>query len=191
VYEFNLFTNPTILFTVLKVVLGILAVIVILMLAVMLPDLVRGYADSRDLAETLRFAGTFALFFTMLTCVGYAIYAAMQGGKYCVVFTMDEKGLLHKQMARQYRKAQLVGALDVVAGIVAGKPGVAGIGITSARDSLASDFGAVRGIRGSRRLRVIKLNEPLAKNQVYVEPGDYDFVLGYIVSHCPNAKVKG
>lgn len=50
----------------------------------------------------------------------------------------------------------------------------------------------MRSIKGSRALQVIKVNEPLMKNQVYVEPSDYDFAFGYIVSHCPNAtKVKG
>jgi hypothetical protein len=38
---------------------------------------------------------------------------------------------------------------------------------------------------------VIKVNEPLAKNQVYVEKSDYDFVYGFIRARCPHAKLRG
>ena len=191
VYEFNLFKNPTILLTVLKILLGIIAVGVVILLASMLPGLTRGTASGEDILEALRFGGLLMAFFFALTCVGYAVYAIMQGGKYCVVFTMDEHGIVHKQLPRQYKKAQVASALNVVAGIVAGNPGQVGLGITSNRDSLTSDFSAVTSVKGSRTLQVIKVNEPLAKNQVYVERDDYDFVFDYIVEHCPQARAKG
>lgn len=192
VYEFNLFTNPTILFTVLKILLGIIAVGILVMLVGMIPDLVNGYADAGDVLESLRFGGLFMLFFAALTCVGYALYAAMQGGKYCVLFTMDENGVTHKQLPKQFDKAQAVSALNIIAGLAAGSPGQVGMGvITAMHDSTSSDFASVRSIKGSRALRVIKVNEPLAKNQVYVEAQDYDFVFDYIRKRCPNAKVSG
>ena len=107
------------------------------------------------------------------------------------MFTMDERGIQHKQLPRQFEKAQVMGALNVVAGLTTGNPTQMGIGaITSTRNAISSDFAAVRSIRGYRRRGVIKVNEPLAKNQVYVEAQDYDFVFNYIVEHCPNAVVK-
>ncbi|MBQ9003147.1 MAG: hypothetical protein IJ087_14955 [Eggerthellaceae bacterium] len=137
-------------------------------------------------------AGLLALLFTGLTVAGYAVYAIMQGGKYCVVFTMDERGVTHKQLPRQFEKAQVLGVLNVPAGLAAGSPSQAAKGIlTATHDSTTSDFANVTSVKGSRSLRVIKVNEPLAKNQVYVEPEDYDFVLGYIRNHCPRANVKG
>lgn len=191
VYEFNLFTNPTILFTVLKILLGIVVVGIVIMLVGMVPDLARGYANGSDVVDTLRFGGIFILFFFVLTCVGYAVYAVMQGGKYCVVFTMDESGITHKQLPRQFEKAQVISALNVVAGIATGSPTQVGTGfITATRNSISSDFAAVRSVKGSKPLRVIKVNEPLAKNQVYVDADDYDFVFNYICDHCPNAKTN-
>jgi len=191
VYEFNLLTNPTILVTVLKVMLGSVAVLAVLLLALLVPDLVRGYADAEDVFATLRLAGLIALLLVVLTCAGYALYALMQGGTYCVVFTMDANGITHRQLPKQYKKAQVLSALNVVAGLATGSPTQVGIGLTSDRDSISTDFQAVRSIKGSRLLRVIKVNEPLGKNQVYVEPQDYDFVFDYIVDHCPNAQAKG
>ena len=187
VYEFNLFTNPTILFTILKIFLGIVVALVVFLLVLLVPDLARGYADSSDVLGTLQLGGGLALLFAALTLVGYVVYALMQGGKYCVVFTMDDAGITHQQLPRQYKKAEVISALNVLAGLATGSPTLAGVGLTSARDSITSDFSAVRSIKGSRALRVIKVNEPLTKNQVYVEPDDYDFVLGFIRDRCPNA----
>ena len=193
VYEFNLLTNPTILLTVLKLLIGIVVCLGVFMLLLLLPDLMRGSAGAGDVASTLRMTGLLALLFIALTTVGYALYAFMNGGKYCVVFTMDEQGVTHQQLPRQLEKAQEVGGLNVLAGLASGNFSQMGLGIlSSTHDSTTSTFASVTSIRGSRTLRVIKVNEPLAKNQVYVEPEDYDFVFNYIVDHCPNAtKVKG
>ena len=192
VYEFNLLTNPTILLTVLKVFIGIVACLGVFMLVLLVPDLVQGYADPSDIIGTLRMTGLLALIFIVLTIVGYAIYALMNGGKYCVLFTMDDEGVTHKQLPREFKKSQVVAGLNVLAGLVAGNLSQMGMGIlTATHDTTVSTFSSVRSVKGSRALHVIKVNEPLAKNQVYVEPGDYDFVFGYIRDHCPNADVKG
>jgi hypothetical protein len=37
-------------------------------------------------------------------------------------------------------------------------------------------------------LNTIKVNEPLSKNQVYVEKEDFDFVYNYILARCPMVK---
>ncbi len=192
VYEFNLFTNPTILLTIVKIFLGIIVALIALGVVLMVPDLVQGYAGAEDVAGVFVSGGGIALLFIVLTIVGYVIYAIMNGGKYCVVFTMDDEGITHKQLPRQYKKAQVIGALNVIAGVASGNLSQTGLGILAAtHDMTSSNFASVRSVKGSRALRVIKVNEPMAKNQVYVEPGDYDFVFGYIRDHCPNAEVKG
>lgn len=189
VYEFNLFTNPTILLTVLKIFLAIIAGVVVFLIALIAPDLVRGFADASDIASIFQIGGAMALLLCGLTLVGYVVYGLMQGGKYCVVFTMDERGVTHKQLPKQFEKAQVVSALNIVAGLATGNPSQAGIGlIASTRNSITSDFSAVRSIKGSRLLRVIRINEPYAKNQVYVDPEDYDFVYDFIREHCPNVE---
>ena len=189
VYEFNLFTNPTILLTVLKIFLAIIAGVVVFLIVLIAPDLVRGFADASDIAGIFQIGGAMALLLCGLTLVGYVVYGLMQGGKYCVVFTMDERGVTHKQFSKQFEKAQVVSALNIVAGLATGNPSQIGIGlIASTRNSITSDFSAVRSIKGSRLLRVIKINEPYAKNQVYVDPEDYDFVYDFIREHCPNVE---
>lgn len=192
-YEFNLWTNPTILVTVLKALAIAVAVLVVFMLALLIPDLVGGTLYSWQVEGTLRIGAVMLAVMLGLALIGYAFYAVIMGGKYCAVFEMNEQGIVHKQLPKQFEKAQVISALNVLAGLVGGKPSQAGMGIlTAARDSSTSSFEAVRSIKGSRALRVIKVNEPLMKNQIYVEPEDYDFVFDYIASHCPNAtKVQG
>ncbi len=192
VYEFNMFTNPTILITLFKIFIGIGIGFFLFMLILLIPDLVNGYAGLNDVWNTFVFNISMLGILLALILVGYLVYAAVIGGKYCVLFTMDETGIEHKQLDKQYKKAQVISALNVVMGVASGNPTQTGIGILSTRNSMSSDFSVVRSIKGSRLLRVIKVNAPLSKNQVYVDPEDYDFVFNYIVSHCPNAKkVRG
>lgn len=191
VYEYNLLTNPTILLTIGKVFLGIIIGFGALMLIMLVPDLVQGHAGAEDIAFSFQMTGIMLLVFLVLIILGYGIFALMQGGKYCVMFTMDENSVTFTQMPKEMKLAEVVGLLNVIAGLAGGKPSQVGLGIaTASRESMTSTFSAVRSIKGSRRLQVIKVNEPLAKNQVYVQPEDYDFVFDYIVSHCPDAQVR-
>ena len=192
VYEFNLWRNPTILLTVCKIFVLITLAFTAFMLLLLVPDLLGGTLYSWQVVGTLRMGAVILAIMLALSLLGYAVYALMMGGTYCAVFEMNEDGVVHRQMPKQFKKAEIVAALNVLAGLATGNPGQVGVGMLSAaRDSATSEFAAVRSIKGSRRLHVIKVNEPLMKNQVYVEPEDYDFVFGYIRDHCPNATVKG
>ncbi len=189
-YEFSLYRNPVILFTILKIFGALLAIGFALMLAAVFKEYVQGYSDMGDVLDTVRVAGIFVLFFLGLVLAGYFLYAAMQGGVYCVLFEMDEEGVVHRQFDKQVKKAQVVSLINVLAGIAGRSPTQVGIGLTSARSQMSSTFASVKSIKGMRRFETIKVNEPLGKNQVYVDKDDYDFVYDYIVEHCPQARVK-
>ncbi len=63
-----------------------------------------------DLMETLQFVVQTAaiLFgiFLVLSIIGYLVFAFIIGGKYCVVFEMDDAGVNHKQHEKHVKKAQ-------------------------------------------------------------------------------------
>ena len=190
-YEFTLYRNPTILFVLFKIFGAIIGIGFLIFLGINLADMVNGYADAEDLLGLVKGAVIFCVFWFALVTVSYYIYAAMQGGKYCVLFEMDDEGITHRQYAKQVEKAQLVGLINVLAGVAGGNPVQAGIGITSSVNTeMASSFQSVKSIKGYKRRGVIKVNEPLAKNQVYADGADYDFVFSYIAERCPNATVK-
>lgn len=189
VFEYNLWRDPTVFLTVFKVFggvgLGIIALTSVF-------DLVDGSWDIIDLADRLRFDGIILAITCGLALVGYVVFALMQGGRYCVMFTMDDTSVEFCPLPKEVKRAEAIGALNVLMGLAAGNATQVGIGFTSsAANAMTSTFANVRSIRGYPRRGVIKVNEPFAKNQVYVEKDDYDFVFGFIRDRCPRAKVKG
>ena len=182
VHEVSLFRNPMFFVMVWKIfffiLLGIFAFTALM-------DLISWGFSAEDLLNTLKMFGYFLGGMTVLTGLGYLLYAAMMGGKYCVLFEMDERGVNHRQMPKQAKKAQLIGALTVLAGLAAGRPSVAGAGLASARTEMYSEFARVRRVRVNRRARVIRVNGLLDRNQVYAEAEDFDRVLSYILQRVP------
>lgn len=190
IYEVNLLRNPTVLFDVYKA-LGMS--IVILVVIVLLFALFSGELS----LSFLKGLGVGALgavgFMLVLGAMGYVVYALFTGKKYIVLFTLDEHELVHKQMPHTMKKARLIGELAMLAGALAGRPGVAGAGLLAAsRDSLTSTLSDVKQVVPRRWMNTIKVNETLFKNRVYVCDEDFDFVLQFLREHCPNARgVKG
>ena len=107
-YELNLYRNPTVLITVLKVLGLSMGLVWLFVVLVSMGD--RGFWWDGFLPETKVFA-LVMLGFVVLGAVSYYLYALIQGGRYCVLFEMDEQGVKHTQLARQFRKSQVVAAL--------------------------------------------------------------------------------
>ncbi len=190
VYEFHLMKNPVIFLTVFKIMGGLALLGVLIMVGFNAVDIGKGYSTWADLFGSLKGGLLFILFWFVLVGVGYTVYAAMHHWKYCVVFTMNNEGIEHRQMPEDYKKSEAIADLNIIAGFLTGNLTQIGIGLTSQRDVLATDFKDVRSIQGMRAFSTIKVNEPLGKNQVYVDKEDYDFVYNYIVERCPNAKIR-
>ena len=76
-----------------------------------------------------------------------------------------------------------------MAGVAGGSFSTAGAGMLAAsKNASVSEFAKVRKVKPRRWLGVIKVNQLLERNQVYVRKEDFDFVYDFIKSHCPNAK---
>lgn len=184
-YEMNMVTNPTIFLTVFKIFFWIIVagwVIFGFFLYVIHGDWKGLLGMSK--AMLLVLAG-----FAVLTELGVLLVAAMYHGKYRVLFEMDEKGVTHTPLPEQMQKARTLGALTILAGLAAKRPGVAGAGALSmSKQSSVSEFPKVRRVIARRGLHVIKVNQLLERNQVYVRDEDFDFVYEWIRSRCVNAK---
>jgi len=149
-----------------------------------------------DLIDTLRFvaqtAGILFGIFLVLSIVGYLVFAFIIGGKYCVVFEMDERGINHKQHQKHIKKSELIGAITALAGIAGGNLSTVGTGVlAAARTSMYTGFDDVKELEILPKERLIRLNETLSRNQVYAADEDFAFVVSYIQARCRNAKVKG
>ena len=188
VYEVPMLTNPSILFDVYKV-LGISFFIVWLFGVVVL------CCDGEMTLENL-WGSTFGFLVVLgVLCVigviAYVIVAWCYGWKYVVLFTMDEREVIHQQMPRQMKKAVVLGALTSLMGLATGKPSMVGAGLLAAsKNKLSSTLADVSKLVPRRWMNMIKVNQLLNKNRVYVPDEDFDFVYQFLCQHCPKAKRK-
>ena len=185
VYEMNLLTNPTVFLTVFKIFFFI--ALCIWLVVGLFADLIHG-----DVQAFLNFGKVMLItlaVFAGLTLLGVLILAAIYGGKYVVLFEMDEERIKHIQLPRQVRKAQVVGVIAAMAGIAAKNPAAIGAGTLAAgKTSSTSEYRKVRRVVPRRALHLIKVNQLFEKKQIYVPKEDFDFVYEYIKSRCPQKK---
>ena len=184
VYELNLFRDFSILGLVLKLFGGIILAGAVIFFIVEL-------FGSHDYMGVLQMAGIMIGIFLVLSVLGYLLYAAIMGGSYCVVFTMDDKGILHEQQARQAKKADLISDLLVIAGALSGNVTTIGVGLSSAkRTTMHTTFKGTKKLSGFAKRGLIKLDSPMDHNRVYCEEEDFNFVWNYIKSRCEGAEIK-
>ncbi len=188
VYELNMYKSSVIIKEVWRAMLIAGLIVLAFMFFINIMD--------NDLMETLQFVGEVAAILfgilLVLSIVGYLIFAFIIGGKYCVVFEMDEEGINHKQHQKHIKKSELIGAITALAGIAGGNLSTVGTGVLgAARTSMYTSFDDVKELEILPKHHLIRLNESLSRNQVYAEDEDFAFVADYIKSHCRNAAVKG
>ena len=188
-YDVNLFKDPTILVLIYKVLfLSCIICFFLLSCIAMCDDGIDGLSDIIPDAKTL-------LIITLIVIgvgfVGYFLYAIIMGGKYSIMFTMDQKHIVHEQIPKQAKKSKKISFLLVLAGLLAKRPTSVGTGmITAEHTKTISNFEDVILVKAVRRFNMIKVNEKFTKNRVYVNSDDYDFVLDFIIKHCPNAQIR-
>jgi len=183
IYEMSLYKNPAIFLLIWKIFFFIF---LFLFTILIISDLVQWGTDG--LVDNLKVFGYIVSGMTVVVGIGYLLYAVIMGGKYCVMFEMDEAGVNHKQMPSQARKAELLSVLTVMAGMASKNVTTIGSGLLASRTEMYSDFSKVSAVKPHSRTNVIGVNEGFFHNQVYTAPEDFDFVLNYITSHCPNLK---
>lgn len=181
-YEFNMWKNPVICFAIAKVLLlSVIPVILIVFFSALEDGLVQATS------VVLQVAGICCGILLALLVLAYVLVAILFGGKYLVLFEMDEHRITHTQLGRQHKKAQALGLLTAALGAASGNPGIAGAGLLAAsKQSVTSHFKKVRRIKVVERRYVIYLGGALERNQVYTSKEDFKFVRDFIVSHCPN-----
>lgn len=182
-YEFNMLTNPIILWTVLKIFILVLLGMWVVFGLFRIGD--AGFISA--FIEEAKALTIPAIILFGLSIVSYSILACIYGWKYCVLFEMNEEGIKHIQMEKQFKKAEALGWLTAMAGAAAGNPGTVGTGLLSATKNMqVSEFSKVKKMKVLKAFHTIKLDSPLNHNQIYIGPDDYDFVLEYISTRTPN-----
>ncbi len=186
IHEVNMFKNPSILLDVWKV-LGITMLIVIVIVGFIL--VISGDLDVDGMLGMGKAMLITAAIMAVLSIIGYLVYALIAGGKYIVLFTLDEKEVVHQQMPRSAKKGQIIGDLAILAGLATGRIGTIGTGmLAKSRTSMTTTLSDVKRLTPCPRMNMIKVNETLSKNRVYVCKEDFFLVYNFLCEHCMNAK---
>lgn len=186
-YELNMFKNPTILLTLIKVFGGIFVGIYLLVLLASMGN------PGFDFFELTRTFGLIIAGFLMFVTLVYFLYAAVVlGSKYCVVFEMDKKTVTHTQLAKQFQRAQAAAGITVLLGMARGSLSTMATGmLAGSRGSMTTEFALVSRVRVRRRRNVIYLKEGFSWNQIYVPSEHFDEALRFMLSRIPpSAKYK-
>ena len=183
-YEVNMWTNPTILITLIKVLSTAAALPILLVTLLSLFE--QGVGEAIEAFKAI--SAPVFLIMGIIFIIAYLLVAIMNGGKYCVVFELDNKGVKHIQMQRQFKKAQVLGLITALSGSNLSTMG-AGL-LASSKKSSYSKFSKVKSIVSKKSRNVIYVNEELEHNQIYVSREDFDSVLEYLKKYCKNAKFK-
>lgn len=184
VYEMNMYRNPTIPITISLVIA--LSVGITFLLVLMIGIFTNSFYG---LDSFLGMVGAFVGILALLLVIGviaYYVVAAMNGGRYIVLFEMDEEGFVHTQAPKQTTKAE---ALLWLGALVSGAP--AGALLAASHTSTSTVFAQVSDVKVRRNRNVIYVNQKLSRNQIYAENADFDFVQDFVLSHVPStAKVR-
>lgn len=185
VYEMNMWKNPTLVLTIWKVLL-----LAAFAPALLLFFLTLGEGIGPAFLAFVKIMGIVAGIVTGLMLLAYPLVAVINGGKYCVMFEMDDACIKHIQMQKQYNKSQVLAFAVTLAGAMTGNMQVAGAGmLAGSKQSALSRFENVRSITVNEKRHVIYVNEKLLHNQVYADSADFAFVRDAIINRCKKAKV--
>lgn len=187
IYEFHLLKNPVILFVLWKILAlslgGVWAFVTLLSLG----D--QSFWWKGFWSETKGFALLLAVLLA-LGLIAYLFYSALMGGRYRVLFEMDERRIVHTQLPGQFQKAKRLSDAAVLLGLAAGSAGAVGSGLLAgSRQSISSEWSRVKHVVFCPGRNTIRLNAPLCRNQIYASDGDFQFVRRFVEEHCANAKI--
>ena len=177
-YEFDMLKNPMVIRTVFKIffyiLLGLCAFLIFL-------DIIEGDFGVTSLIETTKAMGITAGILFGLSIISYFILAGIYGFKYCVLFEMNDEGIKHIQMEKQFKRAKALAWVEAIAGMASGNVTLAGSGLLAGtKNQLTTDFDKVKKVKVIKKHNTIKIDAPFSHNQIYVCDEDFDFVLNYI-----------
>lgn len=184
-YNFNLYTNLMYLRRLWRVALRVVVCVWLFVMTVLIASYGFVLNGVLSVSGSILFATAIAL-----ACISlvYYIWAAIGGGRYCILFELDDRGIYNIHLPRQYTQTQIQSYIEQ---FIAGDSD--GSQITYAAElskkTICSDFRAISGINANEKRRIIKLYGPFAKNKIFTKGADFELVLGTISGNSsPQAK---
>ncbi len=123
-----------------------------------------------------------------LFIIAWPLYILVSGGRYSILFEMDDKGIDHVQMpARGVNRTDLLARAGFMAGLASGNPSAAGASLLAlSRKRMHTSFGSVRKVIIYQRRHVIKLiARDMTRNLVYAQAEDFELIRDLVLERCP------
>ena len=127
-----------------------------------------------------------------LMIIAYPIYVLMSGGRYSILFEMDDKGIDHIEMpSRGVKRTDLMARVGFLAGLASGNPSAAGASLLAlSRKSMHTPFKRVRKVVVYERKRVIKLiARNMTRNLIYTQAADFKLITDLLLERCPKGAI--
>ena len=185
----RIFKDASVPKTLIKIFLFTVIAIMIFVLGL---ALIEGDLTASVFIEVAEGFGLVFLGLTVLTLLSYYIvFAAIHGGKYDIVYKMDDKGVSFITAKGTMDKVKKTALLGAVAGIAAGSLSTVGSSIlTATRSSMYTKFSAVTKVVIYNRSKKLVLTENhVAKNHIYAEQDDFEMISKHLLEKCTKAKV--
>lgn len=186
-YEYNMWKNLEVLFTIVKVFMICILAPVFVVFCCKIGD---GFIEA--CVMSLKIYVIILGIIMALIIITYPIIVLIKGGKYIVLFEMDELGISHKEMDKEFKKTQAFTAIGIIIGAVTKNSSVLGANILAGvHQSIYSNFKKVRKVIVKRKRNTIKLiTSDMYNNQIYVDNENFEYVLNYILERCPKNVVR-
>jgi hypothetical protein len=182
VYVYDLWKNYTVILEIEKIF--ILTAMVIMIIQGLLGIREKGIV--KRLISAAQEAGVILAVMTGLLLISYPIYCLLSKGKYCVLFEMDDRSIMHTRMEKKVEKEDLVEWLWAANEILDSRLLSTGLSIATASEaSIETVFADVRKVTVSRKGKTITLRCRITRNQVYVPDDRFEFIRDFILERCP------
>ena len=182
VYVYDLWKNYTVILEIEKIF--ILTAMVIMIIQGLLGITEKGIV--KRLISAAQEAGVILAVMTGLLLISYPIYCLLSKGKYCVLFEMDDRSIMHTRMEKKVEREDLVEWLWAANEILDSRLLSTGLSIATASEaSMETVFADVRKVTVSRKGKTITLRCRITRNQVYVDDEHFEFVKDFILERCP------
>jgi len=176
--ERSYYKIPLLMIFIMKVVAVVIAVIWLIYVLKNLGD--EDFWKGSFYKTTGVFAGIMAVTMILIV-IGYMIYAKMKGGRYYMIFEMDEEGIRYIELQTSVDKDAAEALLEPLSDTE--DPDRADEALTVAASLAYSEFRKVKVVRAFPEWAVVRLKEKLISSEVFLSDDHYRFVLEFIVSH--------
>ncbi|WP_156000753.1 hypothetical protein [Thioalkalivibrio sp. ALJT] len=123
-----------------------------------------------------------------LFIIAYPLYVLVSGGRYSILFEMDDKGIDHIEMpSRGVKRTDLLARVGFLAGLASGNPSASGASLLAlSRKRMHTPFNRVRKVVVYERKGVVKLiARNMTRNLIYAQPADFKLIKDLLLERCP------